>query len=117
MKRKQPKLPKAPKAPKPPPPTPEQALAAFSSQIIETTRRSLALYRAYPGMAVRYRRMAKPNDSQAMVLTLSPGGTPATRIMLFREIVDLAATVPDAEVYAWLTRNVVAPVDAGEASE
>lgn len=86
----------------------------FRSQVIETTRRSLAMRRYWPGGLCRWRRAARvgPNAELALVFLWKRGQPPEVEIWPYAQIERLAAEITDAEVYAELERRLSSPTEA-----
>lgn len=93
---------------------PVTVLAAhFRSQVIETTRRSLAMRRYWPDGLCRWRRAARvgPNAELALVFLWKRGQPPEVEVWPYAKIERLAAEITDAEVYAELERRLSNPPD------
>jgi len=80
----------------------------FRRQIIETTRRSLAMRRYQPEGLCRWRRAAKvgPNADLALVFLWKQGRRAEVEIWPYAKIERLAAEITDEEVFAELGRRL-----------
>lgn len=80
----------------------------FRRQLIETTRRTLAMRRHIPGVICRWRRAAQtgPNADLAVVLIWRPGLPSETEIWPYAKIERLAAGITDEEVFAEMAKHV-----------
>jgi hypothetical protein len=90
--------------------SPDAIAANYRAQLIETTRRSLALRKEFPGCMVRWKRAApnrgdNPNAQLAVVFFKPPGQEPQVEVVPYRNIERLAAGVSDAEVFDELDRR------------
>lgn len=102
------------------PPRPSRALSAveladnFRRQIIETTRRSMAMRRQRPEGICRWRRAAQtgPNADLALVFFWKEGLPAEVEIWPYAKIERLASTITDEEIYAELRRRLCAPQDS-----
>jgi hypothetical protein len=90
--------------------SPYERLAAFKYQIIEVTRKRIALRRLLPGALIRFRRMSStgPNSEYASVFIKEKGKAPEIRIWCYADIEELALEVSDGEVMAELDRQAEA---------
>jgi hypothetical protein len=79
----------------------------FRRQIVETTRRHLAMRRFWPDGLCRFRRAAKtgPNSELALVFLWKRGQEPRVEVWPYATIEKLAAVITDAEVFAELERR------------
>jgi hypothetical protein len=86
---------------------PQELAERFERQLMEITRRSIALRRHLPGCVCRWRRAAPtgPNSELALVFILRPGQTPITEVWPYAIIDELAAAITDEEVLAELARR------------
>lgn len=91
-----------------------ELLDNFERQIVETTRRSLAMRRRYPEAVCRWRRAATtgPNSDLALVFTWVEGQPPQKEVWPYARIEQLAAEVSDAEVYQELKSRLKGAVAA-----
>lgn len=87
--------------------SPVEIAENFRRQIIETTRRSLAMRRHFPAGICRWRRAATtgPNAELAVVLFWRPGQEPETELWPYAKIERMAEEITDAEVFAEMTRR------------
>jgi hypothetical protein len=87
--------------------SPEELAANFERQLIETTRRSMAMRRHFPNYICRWRRAATtgPNAELALIFIWPKGQDYETVIWPYEEIERLAAEISDAEVFAELERR------------
>jgi len=87
--------------------SPEELAASFERQIIETTRRSMAMHRHFPNCVCRWRRAASsgPNAHLAFVFTWPKGQKFKTETWPYDKIERLAAEITDEEVFAELERR------------
>jgi len=78
-----------------------ELLDNFDRQIVETTRRSLAMRRRFPDAICRWRRAATigPNSELALVFIWREGQPRQKEAWPYAEIERLAAEVSDEEVY------------------
>jgi len=85
----------------------------FRRQIIETTRRSLAMRRYWAEGLCRWRRAATvgPNSELALVFLWKRGRTAEVEIWPYAKIERLAAEITDEEVFAELERRLHNPQD------
>ncbi len=85
----------------------------FRSQVIETTRRSLAMRRYWPDGLCRWRRAARvsPNADLALVFLWKCGQQAEVEIWPYARIERLAAEITDGEVFAELERRLPGPPD------
>ena len=79
----------------------------FRRQVIETTRRSMAMQRHGPEGLCRWRRAATrgPNSELALVFLRRRGQPPEVEIWPYAKIERLAAEVADEEVFAEIERR------------
>jgi hypothetical protein len=90
--------------------TPFERLAAFRHEIIEVTRKRIAVRRLMPGALIRFRRMSStgPNSQFVSVFIKHKGKAPVMKIWLYADIEELALEVSDDEVMAELDRQAAA---------
>jgi len=86
----------------------EELLSNFRHQIMESTRRSLAMRRYWPQGLCRWRRAAAtgPNSEQALVFLWKHGGPAKFEVWPYAKIECLAAEITDEEVFAELERRL-----------
>ena len=86
--------------------SPAELAAKFERQLVETTRRWIAMRRLHPDCVCRWRRAAKvgPNADLALVFFWRKGLSPETEIWPYAKIERLAAEVTDEEVFAELDK-------------
>ena len=87
--------------------TPPDIAQNYKVQIVETTRRTLALRKRFPGAMVKFKRAATSgkNYDWAVILIKHKGKPPMVIECLYKNIDDLAASVTDEEVFAELDRR------------
>lgn len=88
--------------------SPVEIAENFRRQLIETTRRSLAMRRHFPAGICRWRRAAStgPNADLAVILIWQPGLPPETEIWPYAKIERLAEAITDEEVFAEMERRL-----------
>lgn len=96
--------------------SPEQAVNNYKALLIETTRKSLAIRREFPGCFLRWKRAApkdsnSPNRDLAVVFFKKPGQAPVCSILSYSEVEALAASVTDTQVFAELDRRAALAED------
>jgi len=87
----------------------------FRRQLIETTRRTIAMRRHFSGAICRWRRAAPmgPNAELAVVLLWRPGQPPETELWPYAKIERLAEAITDEEVFDEMAKHL-SPAVAGD---
>lgn len=82
----------------------------FCNQLVENTRKRLALRKRFPGLYVRYKRAAYsgPNSEFAVLVTKVPGQPPETNWCPYARLEELAEAITNEEVYAEMDRAFAA---------
>lgn len=84
--------------------SPQDILLKFKTEILETTRRRIAIKRYFYGALVRFRRCASvgPNANFYSVFLKVPGQNPVIQTIDAASLQDLVDAVTDDEVYVEL---------------
>ena len=98
---------------------PDDLAYGYQDQLIETTRKWLALHKQFPDCLIRFRRAApkrqkdNPNTKLALVFVKPLGEKPQVHVIEYAQIEREAKKVTDAEVFAEFDRRI-GHVEVGE---